>query len=83
MKFLPGLASAISLITDYCGHAVLLPVFCSSILNVRNAFGPASEPCILNALASKLKGSAATGFAGRLTQYTTIGPSLRNLKQQY
>ena len=83
ITFLKGLASAISLIPDYYGHADLLPVFCSSILNVRNAFGPASEPWILNALASKLKGSAATGFAARLTQYNTIGPLLRDLKQQY
>ena len=83
MKFLPGLKDAISLIPDNFGHADLLPVFCSSILNVRNAFGPASEPWILNALASKLKGSAATGFAARLTQYTTIGPLLQDLKQQY
>ena len=74
---------AMKIIPEYIGHADMLPAFCQSILNVRDAFGPESEPWILNALISKLKGPAATGFASRLTQYKNIESLLSDLKRQY
>ena len=70
-------------IPQYTGHADMLPVFCQSICNVRDAFGPESEKWIINSLISKLKGPAATGFASRLTQYENIESLLRDLKTQY
>ena len=83
IEFPRGLTDAIKTIPEYIGNADMLPVFCKSIRNVRDAFGPQSERWILNALISKLKGPAATGFASRLTQYKDIESLLRDLKTQY
>ena len=84
MNFPRGLTDAIkTLIPNYEGNADMLPVFCQSIRNVRDAFGPESELWILNVLISKLKGPASVGFASRLSQYKTIDPLLRDLKTQY
>ena len=49
------------LIPTYEGNADMSTVFCQSILNVRDSFGPESEPWILNALISKLRGQLLRG----------------------
>ena len=83
IKWPVGLHQALNTICDYNGHADMLPVFCSSIRNVRDAFGSESEPWILNALVSKLTGPAASAFAARLNTYTSIEPLLKDLKTQF
>ena len=81
--FLKGLSSALATVCDYDRNADMLPVSCSSIRNVRYAFGPDSEPWKLNGLVSKLKGPASSGFAARLTQYTSVESLLTDLKTQF
>ena len=78
-----SLHHGIQTICEYNGHSDMLPVFCASIRNVRDAFGPASEPWILNALVSKLKGPAAIAFAARIPTYTSIDSLLKDLNTQF
>ena len=78
-----GLHQDLNMIMDYNGHANMLPTFSQSIRNVRDFLRAETEPWILNALSSKLKGSAADAFVAKLTQYESIKHFLRDLETQY
>lgn len=78
-----SLNQALNTIPPFNGNSDMLGPFCKAVRDIVRTYGPASEPWIINSLATKLRNKAFDGYATRLSQYKSVSKLLNDMTVQY